>query len=179
MSPATDFQPVLESPRLILRPHAAEDAGRLQLLAGDILVAQETMNIPHPYEDGMAGDWISGTGDKWRRRTGVEFAIVEKLSGELIGGMSFVELKGDEAEIGYWIGVPYWGQGYCTEAGLAMIAFGKDALCLCKITARHLSTNPGSGRVMQKLGMSWNESRCGPDRHGQNVGFEFYELNLN
>jgi RimJ/RimL family protein N-acetyltransferase len=49
--------------------------------------------------------------------------------------------------------VPYWNRGYCTEASRAVIELGFTQLGLHRIQARHLTRNPASGRVMQKLGM--------------------------
>ena len=95
---------------------------------------------------------------------------------KLVGCMSFVELKGQEAEIGYWIGFPYWRNGYCTEAGRLLIDFGLKEMSLRKITGRHLSTNPVSGKVLENLGLSWIKSECGTDRNGDFVKFEFYEM---
>ncbi|HEY0008726.1 MAG TPA: GNAT family protein [Tepidisphaeraceae bacterium] len=57
------------------------------------------------------------------------------------------------AELGYWIGVPHWGRGYCTEAAVAVVEFGFNQLGLRKVTCRHLACNPASGRVMAKAGM--------------------------
>jgi RimJ/RimL family protein N-acetyltransferase len=57
------------------------------------------------------------------------------------------------AELGYWVAVPYWNRGYCTEAARAVVTFGFDVLGLHRIQARHLTRNPPSGRVMQKIGM--------------------------
>ena len=58
------------------------------------------------------------------------------------------------AELGYWIGKPYWGQGYCTEAARATLDFGFEQLGLNRIFAHHFARNPASGRVMQKIGMT-------------------------
>ena len=133
------------------------------------------MNIPHPYELGLAEEWISSLDEKWRNRETVEFAIIVKDDSELIGGMSFVKIDGDEAEIGYWLGVPYWNNGYCTEAGKLLVDYGRNDLSLRKITARHLSTNPMSGKVLKKLGLIWIKSEYRNDRYGNKVKFECYE----
>ena len=58
------------------------------------------------------------------------------------------------AELGYWIGVPWWNRGYATEAGRALLDFGFGTLGLHRIMAHHMMRNPASGRVMQKLGMT-------------------------
>ena len=59
----------------------------------------------------------------------------------------------DVAELGYWIGKPFWGKGYATEAARSLIDFGFTVLGLNRIAARHFARNPASGRVMQKVGM--------------------------
>jgi len=61
--------------------------------------------------------------------------------------------QGPRAELGYWIGVPYWSNGYCTEAARALVTYGFEELELDSVQARHLVENPASGRVMNKLGM--------------------------
>ena len=66
----------------------------------------------------------------------------------------------EHAEMGYWIGKPYWGQGYAAEASLAVLAYGFDQLGLHRIWARHMRRNPASGRVMQKMGMLYEGCMC-------------------
>jgi len=133
------------------------------------------MNIPHPYGVGAAYKWISTLDEKWKNREKAEYAILLKENAQYIGGISFVEINGDEAEIGYWIGVPYWNNGFCTEAGKLLIEYGLSKMTLRKITAMHLSTNPNSGRVLKKLGLEWRKSGYQKDREGNEVKFEFYE----
>ena len=55
--------------------------------------------------------------------------------------------------MGYWVGAPYWGRGYCTEAARAILRYGFEELGLHRIHAQHFARNPASGRVMQKIGM--------------------------
>ena len=151
----TPLPPDLRTERLLLRPFRLADAPRVRELAGDRRIAATTLNIPHPYEAGMAEQWIQGHPEAFEKGRGVTFAVV--LQGErlLIGaiGLSLSPEQHRRAELGYWIGVPFWGQGYCTEAARAVVRYAFDDLGLHKITARHLATNPASGRVMQKLGM--------------------------
>ena len=124
------------------------------------MVADTTLNIPYPYEDGMAEAWIATHQPKFEAGELANFAVVLRDSGELVGAIGMgIERRFDRAELGYWIGKPYWGQGYCTEAGQAMVAFGFTDLALNRIHACHLARNPASGRVMQKLGMS-REGLC-------------------
>lgn len=146
-------QPVLETERLILRPFALSDAKEVQRLCGDFAVADTTLNIPHPYPDGAAEAFIGSQLTSYEKGDGVLFAITLKESGHLVGGMGLsVTKRCRRAELGYWIGKPFWNQGYATEAGRAVIKFGFEDWSLHKIESSYLSRNPASGRVMQKLG---------------------------
>ena len=72
----------------------------------------------------------------------------------LMGTISLgVNQTHNRAEMGYWLGVPFWGQGFMTEAARRIIAFGFDNLNLNRIFATYLTRNPASGRVMAKAGM--------------------------
>jgi [ribosomal protein S5]-alanine N-acetyltransferase len=146
--------PTVETKRLILRPFEMADAGTVQLLAGDRAIADTTLNIPHPYEDGVAEQWIATHQPKFEAGELVNFAIVLRATGECIGAIGLV-ISGrfDRAELGYWIGRPFWNKGYCTEAARAVLAYGFTELNLNRIHASHLSRNPASGQVMLKLGM--------------------------
>jgi RimJ/RimL family protein N-acetyltransferase len=149
-------QPTLRTSRLYLRAPESRDATRIQLLAGDRDVADTVSSIPHPYPDGAADAWIAGRGPDWDAGIGATFAIIESAQDLLVGvaGLS-ISSTHSQAEVGYWIGVPYWGRGYATEAAAALITFAFDALQLHRVEARHYSRNPASGRVMQKLGMTF------------------------
>lgn len=148
-------QPTLETERLRLRPFRTADADDVQRLAGDRAIADTTLNIPHPYEDGLAEKWISNHRDWFECGEQAVFAVTLKPTGELIGAIGLRITPDDQrAELGYWIGKPYWGRGYCTEAAKAVLDFGFNQLDLNRVYAHHLSRNPASGRVMQKIGMT-------------------------
>jgi [ribosomal protein S5]-alanine N-acetyltransferase len=148
------MQPNLQTRRLFLRPFELPDGGDVRRLAGDRAIADTTLQIPHPYEVGMAEEWILTHPFRFEAGEQVVFAVVLRESGQLIGAMGLViEGKFRRAELGYWIGRPYWGNGYCTEAGKAILEYGFQALNLNRIHAYHFKRNPASGRVMQKLGM--------------------------
>jgi ribosomal-protein-alanine N-acetyltransferase len=146
--------PILETKRLILRPFCLNDAPEVQRLAGDRAVADMTINFPYPYRDGMAEEWISGHQEEFSSGHGVIFAIVSRKEGYLIGAMSLREISKDhQATLGYWIGKPFWNQGFCTEAGWAVLDFAFMVIGIDRIRASHIARNPASGRVMRKLGM--------------------------
>lgn len=145
--------PTLRTSRLVLRPFLLSDAATVQRLAGDRGVADTTLSIPHPYVDGMAEQWIATHEGAWTRHELATLAIAEPEAG-LVGAISLrIELAHRRAEMGYWIGPPFWGLGYATEAARAMVAFGFDKLSLQRIHAQHFARNPASGRVMAKVGM--------------------------
>lgn len=147
--------PRLTTDRLILRPFTLADAANVQSLAGDWAIADTTLNIPHPYEDGMAEEWISHHREQFVNKEQVTLAITLRTNNALVGAIGLrLTLRFARAEMGYWIGKPYWGQGYCTEAAKALLAYGFGELQLNKIFASHLVRNPASGRVMQKIGMT-------------------------
>jgi RimJ/RimL family protein N-acetyltransferase len=147
--------PRLLTPRLLLRPFEISDAPTIERLAGSREVANTTLTIPHPYPAGGGGEWIATHASKWERRESFALAITPRSApGELLGTISLtMSMKHLHGEIGYWIALEQWGQGYATEAARAVIGYAFDALGLHRIEAQHFARNRASGRVMQKLGM--------------------------
>ncbi len=147
-------QAVLETPRLSLRPFTLADAPDVQRLAGASEVADTMLNVPHPYENGMAEQWIGGQAELFKAGSNVAYAITLRDGGTLLGAISLgVTAQHRRAEMGYWLGVPFWNQGYMTEAAEALVGYGFHARGLHKITASHFARNLASGRVMEKIGM--------------------------
>ncbi len=147
-------QPSLETPRLTLRPFRLDDAPAVQELAGAAEVADTTMNIPHPYPPGAAEAWIASHPAQWEAGGLATFAVVARDIDSLVGAIGLVLApQHSRAEVGYWIGVPYWNRGFATEAGRALFDFAFGPLALHRIEGRHFTRNAPSGRVMQKLGM--------------------------
>jgi RimJ/RimL family protein N-acetyltransferase len=149
--------PELQTERLYLRPFALADAAEVQRLAGEWVVAFTTTNIPHPYEDGMAEAWIGTHRSLFAQGRGLTLAVERREDGRLVGAIGLTDIvqQHDRAEMGYWIGHPYWGNGYATEAARAILDYGFTELKLNRIFARHLVRNPASGRVMEKIGMTY------------------------
>jgi [ribosomal protein S5]-alanine N-acetyltransferase len=143
---------ILETARLRLRSFVVEDAAELQRLVSDWEIAKTTLSIPYPYPDGLAEKWIAS--HETLRASGEEFvfAVVRKAD-DLLVGCTSVRPVAKLDNIGYWIGRPYWGNGYATEAAHAVMAFAFKSIGLEQLTATHLTANPASGRVLQKLGM--------------------------
>lgn len=172
------MQPVIETRRLLLRPFTLSDAGEVQELAGKREVAETTSYIPHPYEDGMAEAWIASHSVAWADRTRVAYAIEAKDSGRLIGAVSLSKIDKTNAELGYWIGLPFWGNGYCTEAAKKLLEVAPMEFGIFDIRAVHLLANPASGRVLQKLGLSHAGNEQMPDRNGAMADVGVYVGNL-
>ncbi len=155
--------PILHTERLILRSFTLEDAPEVQRLAGDKDIAAMTCAIPHPYEDGMAEAWIDTHADDFENGKGINLAIILKENDKvskpvLIGAISIKIDKIEKiGELGYWIGKPYWNCGYCTEAARVILNYAFDVIKLRSIHAFHIDRNIASGRVLQKIGMQFEE----------------------
>lgn len=148
------MQPTFETKRLILRPFELSDAAIVQELAGDVEVARTTLSIPHPYPDGAAESWITAVNLRSNDGDGFPFALVAKDNNSLVGCSSINMTKPHQrGELAYWIGRPFWGNGYATEAAKRLIQFGFTDLKLNKIWAAAMTKNPGSSNVMTKVGM--------------------------
>lgn len=147
-------QPTLSGARLDLRPFGPHDAPAVQALSGAREIADTTLTIPHPYGDGAAEQWIATHAPAWAAGDRASFAVVERASAQLVGAIGLtLRAPHGRAEMGYWIGVPFWNRGYATEAAALVLGFGFGELGLNRVHAQHFSRNPQSGRVMRKLGM--------------------------
>ena len=146
--------PTLTTARLVLRGFTMDDAPRLRRLAGAREIAATTLRMPHPYEEGMAEAWIGGTETAWDARERLALAVTTHADGVVGGiGLNLVP-EHRRAEMGYWIGVPYWNRGYATEAAGAVLDFAFGELGLNRVMGRYFARNPASGKVLRKLGMT-------------------------
>jgi ribosomal-protein-alanine N-acetyltransferase len=144
----------LRTARLLLRLHKHEDIPALVRLAGAREVAATTLGIPHPYIDEDARKFLAKSADDFRAGRSVSFAICKLPGGELCGGAGLdISETHHRAELGYWIGVPFWRRGYATEAARAVVEFGFANLGLHRIHAHYFAENTASGRVLEKIGM--------------------------
>ena len=149
-----DFSvPTLATERLVLRAPQGQDALAIARLANDMRIAANTARIPHPYGIDDADQFIAGANG---RDGGAAFVITRE--GELIGCCG-VDLRDDGPEIGYWLGLPYWGCGYATEAVRALIDHAFDDLQHGTLQAGARVSNPVSRRVLEKCGFQWTGVR--------------------
>ncbi|GAB4515817.1 MAG: GNAT family protein [Anaerolineae bacterium] len=154
--------PVLETNRLLLRCFEDADAPRVAELAGHEDIAARTLNIPHPYNREHAEMFIQFSQGEMQMGSGYNFAIVQQADRALVGCIGLtLDRRHQHAELGYWLGVPYWNKGYTTEASIRAIQFGFEELSLHRIFAQFFTSNPASGRVMEKAGMHYEGTMRG------------------
>ncbi|MEE2949220.1 MAG: GNAT family N-acetyltransferase [Chloroflexota bacterium] len=154
---------ILQTERLQLRPFNLSDAPDFQRLAGDKDVASTTLSIEHPYEDGLAEQWIRSSQIKSAAGDLITFAITLLTDCSFLGSISLHPNDSrKQSEISYWIGKPYWNQGYATEAVAGVLSYAFNNLKFERVYAAHFTRNIASGRVMQKAGMLYEGSQLGP-----------------
>jgi len=155
-APGPSGTPVLETGRLLLRAPRLDDAKVIARLANNRKIAEMTALIPHPYGVDDAKVWIESLAEEGR---GWTFAVTAKAEGDaLIGACGYGRRHDDfvdEPEIGYWIGEPYWGRGYATEAVRAVIDHLFSVTDLDALSAGCRVTNLASRRVIEKCGFQW------------------------
>lgn len=140
----------LTTRRLVLRQPSFDDVPRLALYAGDIDVARMLVAVPHPYTEAHASAFV---GDVLASNlAGDSLALARLREPHAFIGMITFTRQGRAATIGWWLGKPYWGRGFATEAVVAMagLAFRDPAIDLLKAGA--FEDNPGSLRVHEKTG---------------------------
>jgi len=144
---------ILDSDTIRMRRLEHADIPSIIEYASDIEIAKNTY-VPHPYPPEAAIEFVTMTREAWNNDDGYTFALIEKQHGDFVGVMGLhPEPRHYRGEIGYWIGKPHWGKGYATQALRLIIQFGFEKVSLNRVSARHFTTNPASGRVMQKAGM--------------------------
>jgi [ribosomal protein S5]-alanine N-acetyltransferase len=144
--------PTLETARLQLRPYNADDLAELVPLIGTREVAATTLRIAHPYTEEDAKVFLQFTQEPGK----IWLATTLRDDGRQIGGIGLrVDDQHQNAELGYWLGLPYWGLGYATEAAREILRYGFQDLSLHRIFASHFKHNTASGRILLKLGMRY------------------------
>jgi RimJ/RimL family protein N-acetyltransferase len=139
------IQPELATARLRLRRPQRADAARIAELADDHDVARMTTRMPHPYARSDADAFLAGL--EGRREV---VMLVEDADGP-VGMLGFHE-HALGPELGYWIGRPFWGRGYATEAAAAALRWADEAWRRKVVVSGHFADNPASGRVLEKSG---------------------------
>ena len=147
----------LNTERLLLRPPETSDVPSIVAGMGEWDVAKNLGRAPFPYREEHAREFIGKQKDDRARGVGFAFGIVRKTDGAYMGGcgVNLRELNG-VFEIGYWLGKPYWKQGYATEAARKVCAFAFHVLKTERLMAAWFHDNPASGHVLEKVGFVFN-----------------------
>lgn len=146
--------PELSTTRLHLRKVTAADIPSLVKYANNKAISDNLLTLPHPYTEEDAIFWLNFVLQGFRNRERFVFAVALKESPDLIGAIGLHPTpRHNTAEMGYWLGEPFWGKGLMTEAVGAVLKFGFEELALNKIYATHFTNNPASGKVMVANGM--------------------------
>src|SRR5688572_27251975 len=109
--------PVLETERLTLRAPRLGDAKIVATLANDRRIAENTARIPHPYRRADAEGFIAAA----NQADGETVFLITLRDGRIVGACGLIMAERESPEIGYWLGVKHWGEGYATEAARAVI----------------------------------------------------------
>lgn len=142
---------VLETERLMLRRPTLADVKAIARLANDRRIAQNTRRLPHPYSQDHAIEFVRATASDKRDTV---FLIESNFSPI---GMVGVDWREPEApELGYWLGVEHWGQGFGTEAARAVIDFAFEEFDVEQLMAGARVTNPSSRNILEKCGFQWS-----------------------
>jgi RimJ/RimL family protein N-acetyltransferase len=143
-------RPVLQTERLTLRAPCLADAAVVAGLANDRRIAENTAQIPHPYRLSDAESFIGSANSK------ADANFLVALADATLIGVCGIAMRGEPApELGYWLGLAYWGHGFATEAVRAVIDYAFGDLKLESIQAGARVTNPASRRVLEKCGFQW------------------------
>ncbi|WP_213773899.1 GNAT family N-acetyltransferase [Bradyrhizobium sp. dw_78] len=142
---------VLETERLTLRKPTLADVKAIAGLANDRRIAENTRRLPHPYLQDHAVELIRATADGQRD---IVFLIENDRTPIGIVGVNW---RGPDApELGYWLGVGHWGQGFGTEAARAMIDFTFEEFDVGQLISGARVANPASRNILEKCGFQWS-----------------------
>jgi RimJ/RimL family protein N-acetyltransferase len=142
---------VLETERLTLRRPTLADVPAIAHLANDRRIAENTRRLPHPYSQDHAAEFVRATSADNRETV----FLIEQNHSPL--GMVGIDRSTPEApELGYWLGVAHWGQGFGTEAARAVIDLFFEESCAEHLMASARVANPASRNILEKCGFQWS-----------------------
>ena len=145
--------PILYTEHLKLRKLTIEDVERLVELANNKKISDRILNIPHPFREPDAVFRIGYIHRGFKSGVRYVFAITLKETDKFIGEIAVhLDDTNTTAELGYWIGEPYWNNGYMTEAIQAAVKFGFDQLDLHQLFATTDDDNPASSKALRRNG---------------------------
>jgi RimJ/RimL family protein N-acetyltransferase len=142
---------VLETERLTLRRPTLADVKAIARLANDRRIAENTRRLPHPYSQDHAIEFVRGTAKSNR-----EAVFLIENNHTPIGMVGIDWREPDAPELGYWLGVEHWGQGFGTEAARAAIDFTFEEYDVEQLISGARVTNPASRNILEKCGFQWS-----------------------
>jgi RimJ/RimL family protein N-acetyltransferase len=142
---------VLETDRLLLRRPTLADVRAISHLANDRRIAENTRRLPHPYLQDHAVEFVRGIAIGQR-----ETAFLIENNHTPIGMVGLDWREAEVPELGYWLGVEFWGQGFATEAARAVIDFSFEEFEIEQIRSAARVANPSSRNVLEKCGFQWS-----------------------
>jgi RimJ/RimL family protein N-acetyltransferase len=137
------------TPRLLLRPGFPEDAPALATAIGDQAIVRNLATAPWPYRMRDAEAFLARPRDPILP----SLLVFERTAGapQLVGSCGLGRRPSGSVELGYWIATPFWGRGFATEACTALVDIARTLGLTC-LEGSHFVDNPGSARVLEKLG---------------------------
>jgi len=142
---------VLETERLVLRRPTLADVRAISHLANDRRIAENTRRLPHPYSQDHAVEFVRGIATDRR-----ETAFLIETNHTPIGMVGVDWREAEAPELGYWLGVEHWGQGFATEAARAVIDFTFEEFEIEHLRSGARVANPASRNVLEKCGFQWS-----------------------
>ena len=141
---------VLETERLSLRKPTLADVKGIARIVNDRRIAENTRRLPHPYRQDDAVRFIK---DMAKARAETVFLIEEHHTP--IGMVGIDWRQPDSPELGYWLGVEYWGRGFGTEAARAVIDYAFEEFDIEHMISGARVVNPASRNILEKCGFQW------------------------
>ena len=138
----------LQTERLVLRPPEAKDVPRFVPLIADFEVAKNLSSVPHPYSEEAGYAFMERSAARRARGEDYAFAVLRRDDDEYIGACGVHPDR--NWEFGYWIGKPFWGTGYATEAARRLVAFAFGSghrLSHRRLVHRQSRLAPGAGKT--------------------------------
>lgn len=136
-----------------IRSWREEDSQSLQIYADNRKIWLNLRDIfPHPYSEEDARSWIRIS---LSQKPESSFAITSRS--EAIGGIGLVfgeDIHSQSAELGYWLGEPFWGKGIMTDAVSCFTVYAFEHFQVQRIFAEPFASNLASRRVLEKAGYS-------------------------
>ncbi len=146
---------VIHSKRFILRPFKKGDEKSLMKNINNRIIARNTLRIPYPYKLKDARWWIDHNLELNKKKKKHEINFAVEINGEVVGGIGLDKIYDHCAEIGYWLGKKYWGQGIMTEAVKLVTKYAFEKLGLRRIYAFVFLFNKASAAVLKNAGFKY------------------------